>query len=354
MPRETTKKVPRDALQFAAGLEFAESDSQGEVSIRMLARSAEPINHWYWGKAIHDLEGYRPRRDRIQIDWCHRHDQSIGFADKFTADKQGLWIEGKLVSVREDDLASELIAKSRAGIPYEASIDFNGPGLRIEEIGEGVKVQVNGRTFEGPGVVFREWPLRSVAVCPFGADHRTKSQFSDDDLHEVDVCILSAEEPPMTKPADTPAPETKEQTAPEKPAENQPAETTKEQSQPQGQPPSQPAAPPDSRAQFTAELKRFTDKFGPENGAKWLAEGKSWEEALELHAQVLAEQVKAKDEELAAAHQKLASVDRGEQEPVTFSEAAGEGKDTPGEVPAKFAHLGENRARIAAGIKLPN
>lgn len=53
------------------------------------------------------------------------------------------------------------------------------------------------------------------------------------------------------------------------------------------------------RAALTAELKRFTDRFGRENGAKWFSEGKSYVEALELHSDVLSEQVAERDRKLA-------------------------------------------------------
>lgn len=42
-----------------------------------------------------------------------------------------------------------------------------------------------------------------------------------------------------------------------------------------------------SRADFVADLNRYTERFGAENGAEWFAAGKSWEEALELQLGVL-------------------------------------------------------------------
>jgi hypothetical protein len=65
--------------------------------------------------------------------------------------------------------------KMREGVPYEASIFFGGDGIKIQEIAEGQVEQVNGREFAGPGVIVREWPLRGVAICPYGADSNTES-----------------------------------------------------------------------------------------------------------------------------------------------------------------------------------
>jgi len=61
----------------------------------------------------------------------------------------------------------------REGVPYEASINFGGDGIKIQELGDGETTEVNGARFDGPGIVVREWPLRGVAICPYGADMNT-------------------------------------------------------------------------------------------------------------------------------------------------------------------------------------
>lgn len=346
MPHETTKQVPAEALRFDVGpLQFADGDQAGgtQAPVKIFARTAKPVEHWYWGRIVHDMTGLA-HKDRIQLDWCHRYDQNIGYLDKFDADaKKGLTVEGQLVSFREDDIAAEILHRGKAGVPYEASIDWTGPA-RIEEISAGKKVQVNGFTFEGPGFVAREWTLRAVAICPHGVDGSTQTKFASPEAGEISVTLFSESE--MSKDQTSP-PAAKPQADANQPTETKPAEPK------QDTPQTPPSPPADPRAEFTAELKRFTDRFGAENGAKWLAEGKTFAEALELHAQALTDQLKTKDEQLAAANQKLSAVDRGEESPVTFSEAAGEGEGKPGGVPAKFAHLGESRAKFAAGIKLP-
>lgn len=115
-------------------------------------------------------------------------------------------------------------------------------------------------------------------------------------------------------------------------------------------------APPasDPRAEFAQTLAKFTAKFGAENGAKWAAEGLSYEAALEKHAEGLATQLSSANEKLGQAEQKLSAVPRGEAEPVSFAagdkhEGAAAGADPSS---LKFK-LGENLAKVAAGIKLP-
>jgi hypothetical protein len=169
------------------------------VPIRILARSGEAIEHPYWGKIVHDLAGMKPRKDRIQLDFCHWEWETVGYADGFDVTTGDLVVTGELVSTHESDEASRIIAKGHAGIPYEASIDFNGPGLRLEELGEGTSAVVNGRTVEGPAVIVREWPLRSVAICPYGADHNSESEFSASGDGLVSVPISTHKEKIMGK-----------------------------------------------------------------------------------------------------------------------------------------------------------
>lgn len=86
----------------------------------------------------------------------------------------------------------------------------------------------------------------------------------------------------------------------------------------------------------------FLDKFGTQGGV-WFAQGKTFAEATELHTQ----QIEAENVQLKA---KLAAVDRGEADPLSF--AAGE---SAGEDQADAGKFGgdENRAKFCAGIKVP-
>ena len=63
------------------------------------------------------------------------------------------------------------------GIPFEASIFFDEAVL--EWIPENTTTEVNGFQFAGPGVIAREWRLRGCAVCPYGADGNTESEFAE-------------------------------------------------------------------------------------------------------------------------------------------------------------------------------
>jgi len=64
------------------------------------------------------------------------------------------------------------------GVPLEASINFGGDGIEIEDLEDGDSAEVYGTTMSGPMVIVRKWPLRGVAVCPYGADMNTATTFA--------------------------------------------------------------------------------------------------------------------------------------------------------------------------------
>lgn len=367
-PREFGQtEVPAAAMQFEAGpFTFAEPDENGNHPVRMMARSGKPINHWYWGQIAHDMAGVK-HKDRVPIDHLHWRDEVLGYVDDINASNKGLECGGALVPFKEDDRASEIAEKGRRGVPYEASINFNGDGIVIEEVGPGATAQVNGMTFHGPGVIVREWPFRGVAITPYGADQNTKTEFSIDGGDVVAVKLLSQKDNEM--------PET---TAPTKELDNQApngqaageetASETKELSTENGTTKTEtPAAASggeaelseeggDDRAKFTAELTRYVKAFGAENGAKWFSDGKTFAEALELHGAEQAQQLAAKDETIKELNEKLSSLDTGETEPAEFSEGEGaSGNRQPDNgAPQKFElQLGKNLAAVARGIRMP-
>lgn len=83
-----------------------------------------------------------------------------------------------------------------------------------------------------------------------------------------------------------------------------------------------PAAP--TRADFAADLKRYTDAFGGENGAKWFSEGLDFEAAQGNQIELLNKQLTARDETIKDLEEKLAAIDTGETDAF---EASGTGKE---------------------------
>jgi hypothetical protein len=323
----TTRKVPGAALCLSTGpLQFAagEQADPKKGPLKMRARSGDPIHHWYWGKVVHDMAGFSPAKPTIPADYCHDPREIVGYLNKFSASNEGLDAEGEIVSVKPGDRAEDVMLRGNAGIPYESSIFFD-PQV-IEEVLQGGSAQVNGYSLEGPALIIRKWTTRGIAVCPYGYDPRTSSQFSAGGIpDEVEVPFFQLPTELAMSTAAIPA---------------QPAATEATKL-------AAPAAG-DNRQQLSDELKKFVDKFGAANGAAWFTAGKSYTEALELHVAAFGEQLKGKDDEIAGLKAKLAAVPRGEDAPVS-----GGGDTAPPKERSKFAHLGDNTAKIAEGIKLP-
>jgi len=174
------RKVPATALRNRIGrFEFSNNgeDTSG-ISFRMVARSGDAIEHWYWGNVVHDLAGMRMHKERLPIDYGHDEKEIIGYADEFDVSSGDLIVRGMLIPTNGNDRASEVATKAKRGVPYEASINFGGDGTVIEEVPPGESVRVNSRDFTGPLTIFREWPLRGIAVCPYGQDANTSTEFA--------------------------------------------------------------------------------------------------------------------------------------------------------------------------------
>ncbi|MGN6547724.1 MAG: hypothetical protein ACTHK7_21930 [Aureliella sp.] len=308
-------KAPAGAYRFAASpmqFDAADETTAGGASVpfTMLARTGDPIAHWFWGRIVHDFAGMRVR-DVIPVDYCHNTTDPIGYADSFDTSSGDLVVAGRVESIDAGDEADKLIRKSARKIPYQASIYFDEEALVLEWLDFGFVAQVNGRTVEGPCVIAREWDLRGVAICPHGYDIG-----SDTELESAAQFSLSWKKgtPVMSTTSTTPASagELSHGTAPAAPAAPAPAA---------------PAAPPaavttpaqvDPRVAFTAELKRYTDQFGEVEGLGYFTAGKPFDVAAAEHIGKLSARLKEAEGKAGEASQKLeaAQLTHGEAAPI--------------------------------------
>jgi hypothetical protein len=268
MSKATTRTIPRNAcLASGSPMEFVDVTSDGDVrkyKFRMVGRSGEALDHHWWGRVVHDMSSLQ-HKPRIPIDHIHNDDQIIGYADEFDVSSGDLVVSGYLVSTKSGDIADEIHTKAKAGVPYEASINFAGP-MTVREVTEGEEMELNKRTFTGPLTVIKNWILRGIAVCPYGYDHQTSTKFStqagDPVVAEVEQAALT-NQPQEPIIMDTPAVQ---------PAATEPAVA------PQEPQPAQLAIDP--VAAMKAELKRYTDQFGAVAGVEFFNNGKSFEQGL--------------------------------------------------------------------------
>lgn len=292
-----SKEAPRDAFRISDVAEFAtsptlpERDASGvrRYPVKVTARRAGAVDHWYWGKIVHNNSGARTR-DRVTFDWAHS-DELVGYGDKVSVVNGSLTIEGHIVSTEDGDQADKLIRKGAAGIPYESSIFWDPFSAKMHYVKDGQSEIVNGQEFTGPGIVVDEWDLRGQAICPYGVDGQTKTQFTASGL--PDVISL----PPLR-------------------TENDMADVNPESSG------------TEVKDTSRIDLKRYMDKFGAAEGAQYFADGLSWEQALEKHCDSLATAKTAAEKAAKDAADKLASMDLGAEGPTTDAATGETGKTT--------------------------
>lgn len=299
-----TRPIPLCALRFSVG-EFQLGDNGQDAKtapFRMVARSGKPIDHWFWGRVVHDLSGMH-HKGRVPIDYVHDDKEIIGYANKFDVSTGDLEASGALVPYKDSDRASEVIHKSRQGVPYEASINFGGDGIEVEKIPDGMSAQVNGYEFAGPGIVVRQWPLRGIAVCPYGADANTTSEFSNDKTVQVRYTDMANK-----------TPEAAELLTEESQAVDE--VTVAETEEPQADEAPEAVDAEEPKEELTRSLeegKRFLSKFG-EIGAVWFIDGMTFDEARDKFEAMLQERI-------GELESKLATVPSGEAAPASYSEA---------------------------------
>jgi len=340
-------KIPANAFRMAEKpFELKASGKDGKYPVRLVCRTSAPVESWFWGTCYHDLHGMKLAKEKLPIDYIHDDAEVIGFLDNFTVENGELVATGELTPFKDDDRAAELIHKLKVGVPYEASINFSGE-TKIEDVKQGGIADVNGGQVAGPCLIFREWTLRGVAICPYGADGQTSTsaEFSADEA--IPVSVLSGESPAAEAPAaDSPAEEAPAPATPaeDPPADENPTEAAPAEEHPAEEPPAE-ATPPPSQTE-TAEdpralFRRMAADFGTEIAAKVFAEGGSYEDARAAKFRELEAEVARLTEE----NKRLAAAPSAGGTPATFTPAAPPEKRKPTLLDActyGTAHCAEN------------
>ncbi len=77
---------------------------------------------------------------------------------------------------------------------------------------------------------------------------------------------------------------------------------------------------PPTREDFTAELDRFVDKFGAEDGTKWFTDQIEYETAMELHLMKIQDEVKLLNAKIGELEEVISSINQGEDSDVDFAD----------------------------------
>jgi hypothetical protein len=287
------KQAPAEAFMLAAAaampegvIAFALGDAEAgkNVPVTIVALSGDVLTHWFWGRIVLDLAGMTRHKDRLPLDWCHDPDQIVGYLDALDTTNGRLGCKGFITPTEEGDRATKIVNQSRAGVPFEASVYWE-PG-RIDYLDSGFTATVNGREVEGPCYIATQWRLRGVAVCPWGVDPNTSTQFSGRAAAQRPITIHPHQGVPMSTanpnptPGPTPAPGSAPapQSKPEAFSADAGAQTVPAPVTPSG----------DGRQ---ADGAKFMQTFGEQRGALYFAKGMSFEQATQEHLKWQAQQI---------------------------------------------------------------
>jgi hypothetical protein len=193
-----TEKLSKAALQFVDPQCFAAANTKEEQpKLEMTVYSGGVIpNHWYWGDLAIDLSGMSFPKAKTPILEDHNTSKKIGFSTKMST-------EGNKLSVAESvflDTPESLVFRSNsaAGFPYEASMYVRPTS--VEEVGNGVEVDVNGFKFKGPGTIWRKSIFKEASVCTFGYDPNTRSAAMSEGEEECIFEVVSKSEENLETP----------------------------------------------------------------------------------------------------------------------------------------------------------
>ena len=118
-----------------------------------------------------DLMGLDVPSQSVPIRLDHKPGQGVGHTTRIEAHEGQLVAEG-LIS-RDTSSARDVARSGTNGFPWQASI--GGPVIEAEYVSAGERVEVNGRTFEGPLHVVRKMVLKEISFVDSGADGETKA-----------------------------------------------------------------------------------------------------------------------------------------------------------------------------------
>lgn len=362
MTQSTTKlpkqDAPVEAFRFAAEFAPGQKNEDGTVPFSTLARTANAVEHWYWGSCVHDFSGLT-MAPVIPVDYGHSDAEALGLINNREVSTDGLRLSGLLTPFKEGDKPNEVIHKASKGVPYQASIFFDPWSCVVEDVPSGFTTEVNGKTFSGPIAVFRQWELKGLAVCMYGVDSGTSVEFSKElsgktvsvtrfkKGEEVTTQTKSEKKVPSKTTGKFAEGDTKPEEEMKKEGEQAEETVVEVETVPEEEDPEEEAkmSCEEETKMSRKELgKKFIGAFGEEYGPKLFAKGYSFSQASAEYTKILQSENKALREENSKFKQSAKA--GGGANPVSFST----GESEP---PRKLGGLSGNVAKFAQGIKIP-
>jgi len=184
---------------IAAGAGGADAE-KALPRFKMLAYTGGAMRVAGWRHpVVLDLAGLAVPSQNRPIRFAHDPAAGVGHTDAIKVEGGQLIATG--VISRDTATAREVVASSRNGFPWQASV-----GASVEEfefIRESQKATVNGQEFAGPINVVRKATLGEISFVDLGADGRTSASIA---AHRNKGTSIMADDPVHSNPGFSPAP----------------------------------------------------------------------------------------------------------------------------------------------------
>lgn len=154
-------------------IEAAAADQKGPPKFKMVAYTGAAMQVGFSLPMVVDLAGMRKVNGAKPI--LHNHDTSqiVGHTDSVVIGANDITVTGVISGSSE--IANQVVASSRAGFPWQASIGASIDWNKVDKFSAGQKVTVNGQEFTGPVYVARASVLQEISFVALGADENTSA-----------------------------------------------------------------------------------------------------------------------------------------------------------------------------------
>ena len=173
MPRERPESIQLELGALTLADEGKGEEKKGPRRFSMAAYTGKPFDFGFGEQAVIDLVGLEAPEDGVPAFMQHNPEKWVGRVDQLDNNGKSLDVEGFLFDDDED--SQKVKNKSDQGGKWQASVGVKLDWLALDEIGEESKAEVNGRTLDGPLLVFRKTKLKECSFVPLGADDETSA-----------------------------------------------------------------------------------------------------------------------------------------------------------------------------------
>ena len=180
-------KAPKNAFFFTQESEhvaFSETaDKKKSLTIEPLY-SGGPVDHWWFGKVIIDLESMIFRGRKFPVLRDHSTERILGYSArpeivKNTDGKTSVHLTNVTLVDTED--TQKVVKLGDEGFPFQASISIRP--TKVQRLDEKEEATVNGHTVKGPIAIWKDCIYKEGSVCVFGVDSNTNTNvFSEEEL----------------------------------------------------------------------------------------------------------------------------------------------------------------------------